>query len=110
MVKFWENSPMGRNLHFTPRERNLRGAKPPGAKGPGAKPPGANSPNVPKISSKSSIGSKVIQQSHGHGRTDRRTDRRHPPRNFFCINFLPFHSLRSLTLFALFAHGMIIKS
>jgi hypothetical protein len=60
-------------------------------------------------------------------RTDRWTDRQHPPTPiwvgdiFFCVNFLPFHSLRSLTMFAHyvrslcsltmfahFAHGMKI--
>jgi hypothetical protein len=66
-----------------------------------------------KFHQKSRIRSKVIQQSLGDGRTDGRTDAIPPlplygrARIFICINFLPFHSLRSLTSFALFARGMI---
>jgi hypothetical protein len=66
---------------------------------------------LPKFHQESSTGSKVIQQSYVDGQMDRRTDGQTDRRTdniplplcgrvriFFCVNFLPFHSLRSLTL------------
>jgi hypothetical protein len=72
---------------------------------------------TPKISSIKLNHFKIYSaksQSQTDRQTDRQTDNIPPPLDrraiiIFCINFLPFHTLPSLTSFALFAPAMIIS-